>query len=773
MKIAGYNAVRLAVQVLWTTFAVGYTPMHVFAQAAPAVVEPSPPYAFIDWPNPLNPNFAALGNGMYLLNTRSGPKVWWARENQFGTARQWPVGRNVSAPWSPFYKGRVLVGGSTRTANFDVLVWWDQTVQLFSEPLALPEGTKVQALLPLGEHNLLACLRMGYGMGSYKPFDTLPTRAVVLEKTESKLRPVDSSTPDLRTALLSAGVRGMVSLGLHNSAKDSGSMRLGERIEPNAIPLIFNTVNCKWEMRNPPDVLKNTKDLTVKHHVLPSGAVLVTHADWFDEERRTPTKLRTPYLWDRATQRWQALVNTAQDGGNVQIFSNYGTLDPVVSVGGVDAQYVEFLDPHTLRWTRSDQRLPAGTYVPVPAPLDDDRTLVFLRERGQVLVVSPMTLPKLGEFTFAHSYLGEVALAGAGLVLLGGGSQWQPLNRPEQLRLATQPELKAMAPLPQAWNNLEGVELRDKTILAFGGLPTRCGPSSMFSMPCRDAPATPSYRYFPREDRWEEVPGLRLRFANGEPLAYGNSDIATQWPRMDTRVRANGDFVFMDGVTRYDLAAQSMTPLVSTLMRWNPTSGTTPLGKLRQARTYATVLELNDQRLVVLGGETGKKLESTVDQCLDCDDDSVSTGATEPATATEIFHDATRQWLAGPAAHFGGGRAVKLANGKIFKLSLAQRFSAEEGYRAEITDALFSSWKALPTFPQKPFEIQHVAVAGNRVLFFSKKASDNTVLWDDTRQAWRIWGPWFKTEPLSVVPLDATRALVRSAQTYEIANFPN
>ncbi|MBC7617571.1 MAG: hypothetical protein H7293_01020 [Candidatus Saccharibacteria bacterium] len=274
-------------------------------------------------------------------------------------------------------------------------------------------------------------------------------------------------------------------------------------------------------------------------------------------------------------------------------------------------------------------------------------------------------------------------------------------------------------------------------------------------------------------DRWEEVRGLRLNFAIGEPLAYGNSDIATQWPRKDTLVRANGDFVFMNGPTRYELEAQSMTPLVSTLMRWNPTGGTAQLGKLRQARIYATVLELNDRRLVVLGGETGKMLESSTDLCPDCSDETVATGAMEPTTATEIFDDATGKWRRGPVTNFAGGRAVKLANGKVFKLSLAQRYSAEGGYRAEIADALFSNWKELPPFPQKQFKVQHVAVAGNRVLFFSENASDNTVLWDDTRQAWRIWGPWFKTEPLSVVPLDASRALIRSAQTYEIANFPN
>jgi hypothetical protein len=759
--------------MLWTLFAVACAPMRVSAQAAPAVVEPSTPYAIIDWPNPLNPNFAALGDGVYLLNTRSGPKVWQARENQFDTARQWPTSRNVSTAWSPFYKGRLLVASGTRSANFDMLVWWDATARMFSEPIALPEDTVVQALLPVGERNVLACVRTGYGVGQRKTFDELPTRAFVLEQADGKLRQVGSSTPELRTALLSAGVRGVVSPGLQNKVEGSGNIRLDVDTHQNAMPLIFNTANCKWEMSNPPDALKNTKNLNVKHHILPNGDILIAHADWFDEEQQTSANLRSPYLWDRATQRWQAQTNTAQGARGVDIFSNYGPQDPVVSIGGGHAQYVEFLDPNTLRWTRSGQRLPDGTYFPVPAPLDADRTLVFLRERGQVLLVSPMAGPKLGEFTYAHSYLGEVALAGAGLVLLGGGSQWEPINRPEQFRLATEPELKAMAPLPQAWNNLEGVELRDKTILVFGGLPTRCGPSSMFSMPCRVAPATPSYRYSPANDRWEEVRGLRLNFANGEPLDYGNSDIATQWPRKDTQVRANGDFVFLSGPTRYELEAQSMTPLVSTLMRWNPTSGTTPLGKLRQARIYATVLELNDRRLVVLGGETGKKLESSADQCQDCGNDSISTGAMEPASATEIFVEATGTWRPGPAANFGGGRAVKLANGKIFKFSLAERYSWEGGYRAEIADALFSHWKALPPFPHKQFKVQHVAVAGNRVLFFSEKASDNTLLWDDTRQTWRIWGPWFKTEPLSVVPLDARRALIRSFKTYEIANYPN
>ncbi|MBC7617570.1 MAG: hypothetical protein H7293_01015 [Candidatus Saccharibacteria bacterium] len=432
------NSIRLTLLSLWTIAAIGCAPPRVFAQAASAVIEPSTPYALIDWPDPLNPNFAALGNGTFLLNTRSGPKVWRARdrENQLSTARQWPAGRNVSSPWSPFYKGRVLVAGSTPSANFEALMWWSDATQMFNEPLALPEGSVVEALLPLGETNMLACMRTGYRIGPFKAFDKLPTRAVVLNQVDNKIRPVDSTTSELRTAMLAAGVRGLVDVGLEGNSK--AAMRLDDSARPNDFPLIFNTANCQWEMRNPPNELKNVKELTIKHHVLPNGRVLVAHATWFDETQRTYVKLSTPYLWNPGDQRWQAIANAAQDS-SVDIYKNYGPQDAVVSIGGVHAEFVEFLDPNTFRWTRSAQRLPSS-YVPVPAPLDDERTLVFLRERGQVLVVSPLTGPKTGEFSYPHTYRGEVPLAGAGVVLLGGGGVWKPLNRPELLRLAGKSE---------------------------------------------------------------------------------------------------------------------------------------------------------------------------------------------------------------------------------------------------------------------------------------------------------------------------------------------
>ncbi len=388
-----------------------------------------------------------------------------------------------------------------------------------------------------------------------------------------------------------------------------------------------------------------------------------------------------------------------------------------------------------------------------------------MRQRGEVLLIEPMKAPTPGKFAYAHSYLGEVPLSDAGVLLLGGGSHWHPTNRPELLRVSHKPELQSIAPLPSPWNDLHGVELHDKTILVFGGLPPGCEPD-FTATACQKPPAPPAYRYFPQTDRWEVVPDLSVR-SNGESFEYANH-VDHRWTRGSAMVRKNGDFVFLDGPARYAMKDDGMTPLVSNLMRWQPATGTTKLGKLREARTFATVLELHDQRLVVVGGSTAEKLESTADQCLDCNDDTVSSGATEPTTTTEIFDDNLGQWLAGPKTNFPGGRALKLANGKIFKLSLS-----EGAYHAEISDALFTAWKALPPFPLKPFAIRHMAVAGDRVLFFSEKATDPTVVWDDTRRAWKTWSPWFKTTPLSVIPIDATRAIIRSSQSYEIASFPD
>lgn len=741
--------------------------MLAMAAIAPAsaanIASPTTPYATISWPDRLNPRFVGLGNDYYLLETRTGMQVWDAGHNTFSAATQWPLHVTPRHLWTNMDKGRLVVGGSNADTRFESLIWWNGTKQTFSKALALPAGALIMHLLPLGPQYALVCMRIGYFKNSPTSidFDKLPTRAVIVGLASGQLRLIaDSSTP-MQEALVAAGVRGKV----------EGSAAIADDTKPSKLsPLLFNTQNCNWEMRNPPAELANRPDLTIKHQRLPDGRLLVSHASWYENAQGRHANLTAPYLWEAQQNRWVPIANTAQSGNQPSIFHSYGVDDPVVAVTTVNPKFIEFLDPKSLRWTRSAQDLPIDTYGPVPAPMADGSALVFLSENGHILRLTPMIATPDGLFAFGHYYLGEVPLSHGGLLLASGGSRWDPSNRPEILRTYPTAAAKSIAPLPKPLGYVAGLELKDNTILVFGGLPARCSPSSMF-FECKDTPAQPSYRYFPQDDRWDEVPGLALRFANGEAWDFGNADISTQWPRNDVMVRRNGDVVLLDGPTSYQVGSD-MTPKSTRLLAWRPGAAPTPLATLTAARTAASLIELNDGRLAVAGGNAAKTLVSTNEQCSGCDDASVSSGAMESTRTTEVFSSAKGKWRAGPIAHYEGGRALKLANGRIFKLSLARRFSAEDGYRAEIANAAFTHWKTLPALPVKGLRVKHVTVAENRVLIVMDGPTGTTVVWDEQRAAWLVWKHWTKENVLSVTPIDAKHAIARTSASYEVLAYP-
>ncbi|MBC7719567.1 MAG: hypothetical protein H7Z77_07225, partial [Chitinophagaceae bacterium] len=74
------------------------------------------------------------------------------------------------------------------------------------------------------------------------------------------------------------------------------------------------------------------------------------------------------------------------------------------------------------------------------------------------------------------------------------------------------------------------------------------------------------------------------------------------------------------------------------------------------------------------------------------------------------------QWRDGPRAHFAGGCAIKLANGRVFKRSLVGDFY-ERGLRAEIASAAFTRWSRLPRPPlMPPALLELMLVHGNRLV---------------------------------------------------------
>lgn len=197
-------------------------------------------------------------------------------------------------------------------------------------------------------------------------------------------------------------------------------------------------------------------------------------------------------------------------------------------------------------------------------------------------------------------------------------------------------------------------------------------------------------------------------------------------------------------------------------MRWRlGEAAPSAVAPLPQRRTQATLLELHGsaktRRIAVVGGQADYAT---------------------PLRSTLLLDERAQRWRTGPTAHYPGGTAVQLKNGRIFKLSLKTSF-ADGGYQAEIADRALRRWTRLPSLPLPPagienFRITDMLVAGNRVHLLTNAFDHRSLIWDDQRQRWQAFAPWPQGQvaPEQVLPLDAQRLLVRSQEKFDVVPFP-
>lgn len=334
------------------------------------------------------------------------------------------------------------------------------------------------------------------------------------------------------------------------------------------------------------------------------------------------------------------------------------------------------MDPVSLRWLRSWQVIrESRSHPPLAVPLSTGQVLIIERsvdapETGAVFLLDMSSKAPRKRLLSKHGRYGQLKLKDGRVMLAAGGDAW---NRGSRVQMIDTKRLQAIAvaPMPEAISHMSGVELADGSVLYFGGTPLRCGPDHL-GKPCSEQPATASYRYFPNDDRWELVPNLKIHFASGWYWDTGNSYQTNQWARRDALVRRNGDFVYLDSGNHWQRDSEIDALPPTQLIRWRPGNPPNELAPLRTRRTYATLLELkpttkrgvNRPKLVVVGGFEG----------------SEQGYFGKPAVTTEYFDDRKKRWRPGPTAHFPGGAAFRLANGRIFKLSLKTDFS-ESGYQ--------------------------------------------------------------------------------------------
>lgn len=720
------------------------------------LTDEAPLYAVLDWHDD-SPYYVHLGADQYLISTKSGMQVWDALHNRLQAADGWPVhNRFEDHVWARLAAGTLVVAQShsDKDEALPALVWWDAASRRFSAPLAAQPAASVQALVRIDEYRALACLATNNPRWNSNEVPRF--RAAVVEVQDAALR-WGSATAQ---ALQDANILGPVD-GVGTVTEPAEAAKLA--------PVFFNTSTCRWGIRHPPVEMQDVKSLDLMHQRLPDGRIVISHARWDRASDGKTTSLTAPLLWSEPEQRWITLENTAQAPTDPYPFRAYGIDDPVVSLPTIDAEFVEIFDPKSMRWIRSQQRLPESNGQSI-GPLSTGETLVFLRNRGdRVLKVGPLRQVPANHFAYTHDLLGEVRLRD-GILLNGGDNRGYPQNRLEILRLAPTPASKLIASLPKQLGFLSGVELADRSIVLFGGLPSGCWPSTALEGKCASSGPQPTYRYLPSEDRWLEVPGLSIRFTNGQWLDSGMLDYAS--PRRDAVARRNGGLAFLDGEDDRLREKGDWSRIRTTAHEWRPGGPSKSLGLLQQGRTQATLLELDDGRLAVMGGKAQVNIGK---RCIGCAFDADSIGPLEFATSTEILHNG--KWALGPKAHFPGGLAVKLANGRVFKLSLANLWSAEEGYRAEMADARLRRWTKLPPLPLREFTALDVQVAGNRVLilptiFDRGNNKDKIVIWDDSKRKWSVWKKPSKLPVLSVIPVDPDHVLLRHSRFFEQVSVP-
>lgn len=776
-----------SLQILARTFLLASVLIGVSDKTACAQVKPetstfgkiAPPYATIYWRDAPNLDFTPLGNSTFLVSTLSGIQFWDANPNRFYAIPNWPPNHELrNAVWVRIEDKKTQSAGtlfatSDRTRfeavrmgeGTEKLLWWSLNEKAVTATFPLPAGFEARTILNVGEGHALICGKRG---------------AFILHADGTSLKRVnEAGQKSLRLLMERAGILGEVEgfSPIHDPRDQEG----------RPPPVRFDTKACKWTvtMSNPPDAaswLREGKDIDIKPYRLADGRWLIGHAEWIGTERwgySTMKVLQKPFIWDGKSRTWTELDPMAGDVRTpLDQLMAFGLDDPLVSVD-LASRRVEVFDTTTLSWQLYRQDLPvfepAGVYL---APLDErGAILVFMRGSNDVFRLDNLIEPAPpGQLHLVHDKVSEIPLAKGGLMMVSGGKEFDPVNRPEVIVDGDTPTAYLVRPLPLTFHNPSGVELKDGSVLVFGGLPAGCVVGNLPG--CLDKPAQSSFRWHPERNEWEEIADLAIPYAHGSEYDFYNGE----WlARRDVRVRGNGDFVYLTNTETVPRSSSELFPLAYTPYRWSDGKPAVPLAPLRKGRRGVSLLELSDNRLAVIGGEAQRDIVALEKTCFDCPDSLVSIGPIQGAITTEILDEQSGRWTAGATSHFPGGQAVKLANGRIFKLSRKGPYS-EDGYQAEISDATLTKWTKAPPFPIQDASVSQLSVVGDRALMLMSKPRDGVVIWNDDTQRWLVIKSWpgsvwtsyrFYYGLVSIHPAGEKRVLLRYTNKYEYATLPD
>ncbi len=716
---------------------------YAIAATVDAFDEIAPTYTTIRWADPLNPAFVPLGSGEFLLATQTGIQHWDAKRNIFSPVPDWP------APPGVLYGAWLRAGENTLFAAGDragpnSLLLWSLKARKVTASFELPADLRPRALIAIGDEHALVC---GFDTASF-----------VVQLESAQLQRVSSQSDPIRSGLERASVAGPV----------EGFGEIPEPRDANGrpSPVRFDTAECEWKVSNPPAFFG--KSLEVKPFRLSDGRWLIGLASWQDPATGYWEKLETPLVWNAQTAGWDTLQRLTERGGEPRAVRAFGPDDAIASAMAPDPSLVEFFDRETLSWQRSRQRLPDAVHAML-APLDDSTVLAFLagdrNNAGAVVKMEPMQQPTPGgRLAFDHDNFGAVDLGKSSSMLLG--------KRVEIIREGLPTEVIEPPARPIA--TASGVALDDDSVLVFGGLPEGCRPDYLSQCDKGERPMS-SFLWQWSRGVWVELAELKIPFTVGAWWDSGNSGIA---PRADALVRENGDFVYLtNGLIKWHEGDEPLPP--TQLYRWRLDKAPEVLAPLRLSRERPTLLELADGRLAVIGGTAQRDLIAFEKDCLDCQDSFAIRGPFEETASTEIFDENLKTWVPAAPAYYPGGRAVRLANGRVFKLAL-RGYTSEEGYQAEIADPGITRWTRTPPFPlrEEKTSVWQLVAVGNRAVIVMERPADRLVVWEDDKQQWQILKPWkgvtwSADKPLfSVSPAGNDRVLLRYANSYEYSALP-
>ncbi|TAK89906.1 MAG: hypothetical protein EPO06_10870 [Burkholderiaceae bacterium] len=733
------------------------------------VAEPAPPpaaadgvtpvLATINWLNPENPVAIPLSwrGTRFLLETQDGLQIWDSDTLQ-KIPLQHPVadGRLLEHIWmrteQPLQHGTLFaVSSADASAPAATLYWIDNGQTKIGKRLDLPAGFMPSTLVAVTGDTALLCAAKSQ-------------RALLVSLGSGELKQLTAAgTSALHASLLTE----MQKMGIVGPLEG-----IGELVETPGInhstdtrPLVLNTRGCTWSARKLPEPLASARNLEILPVMLGSfSRPGIVAASWLEPGSNAPRTLQTPLVWDGESQQWQARQTGDFSGIAPQRLAGVRAEQWVYGVDLAEGRFA-FLAQVEERWREATQRLPAAEGIKL-LPIGNEGVLALLidsRQPGRIVRLDPAP-----EHWLAARFRGSVSPNDAAIPFNGGAmivesskSSHVTLIKPDDSNPTQLPDL----PYPQS--KVSGTQLGDGSVVVFGGQINDCA----YTHPCPQAPL-PSFRWIPTENRWQPLTALAVQFAAGEPFDEGAS-------RRSDFVLHGGKEIFY--LSSNELQSDNDTKAQPTvLFHWQLGGATQSLAATRISRANATLIELDDGRFAVMGGAAAN--EPPTPACSACqskrqaevrrlrdklaharrtgensaeeEEDEDPEQQVPPCAACEIlernkymsfsrsceiYDPRSERWSWGPSPVHPAGRAVKLANGRIFKLGLLGYNSTDAEYAAETADARLSQWVAAPSFPLgRSTVINDFFAIGNQVLVVLSKPADRYVLWDDASQSWQV-----------------------------------